>query len=131
MQNPFSSKAFRKAISVTNAKGREWLNQMVENDYVKDVIDFEHVPGENFATLWVVSDPGAIHAYSVPVKKGCEPSYLGNIEQYFQSHTREFINGRRVAFWTRQFCWHHQMRCWLRRHGLTVDVNSRIVNKTA
>lgn len=126
MRNPSSSPAFRRALSSANRKGREWLAQMTKDDYVRDILDFEEVPGNNFATLWVVTDPGFIHAYSVPVKKGCEPSYLGNIEQYFRNHTRLYIREHRVGFWTWHFAWHHQMRCWLRRHGLTVDSDCRI-----
>lgn len=126
MQCPIISKAFRRAISSTNTQGREWLARMTGDDYVRDILDFEEVPGNNFATLWVVTDPGAIHAYSVPVEKGCEPSYLGNIEQYFRNHTRSYIRGHRVGFWSWQFAWHHRMRCWLRRHGLKVDLNYRI-----
>ncbi|MBR1434000.1 MAG: hypothetical protein IJ584_02685 [Bacteroidales bacterium] len=126
MQCPIISKAFRRAISSTNTQGREWLTRMTGDDYVRDILDFEQEPGSNFATLWVVTDPGAIHAYSVPVKKGCEPSYLGTIEQYFRNHTRTRIRGHQVGYWSWQFAWHHRMRCWLRRHGLAVDFNYRI-----
>lgn len=126
MENPNSSKPYRKALSSTNTQGREWLTRMTEDDYVRDILDFEEVPGSNFATLWVVTDPGFIHAYSVPVGRGCKPSYLGNIEQYFRCHTRTRIGGHQVGYWSWQFAWHHRMRCWLRRHGLTVDFDYRI-----
>ena len=103
MLNPRNSKAFRLALSCTNTKGREWLTRMVGDSYVREVIDFEKNPVDNFGTLWVVTDPGFIHAYAVPLKKGCEPSYLGNIEQYFRNHTRVLAGGHRVGFWTWQF----------------------------
>lgn len=129
MQTPKSSPAFRRACSSTSAKGRSWLTQMVSDPYVTDALAFELVPGDNFGTLWVVSDPGFIHAYAVPLNRSCEPSYLGNVEQYFQNHSRRLVRGHRVGFWSWQACWVHQMRQWLRRQGLTVDCNMRITNR--
>lgn len=129
MYNPKSSKAYRQAISSTNKKGRAWLQKMVTDDYVRDVLSFEKAHSGNFSTLWVVTDIGGIHAYSIPIGGSCEPSYLGNIEQYFQNHTRKYAGYHRIGFWSWQVMWLHRMRCWLKRHGLTVDHNTRIINK--
>ena len=131
MYNPKSSKAYRRALSSKNSRARKWLQQMVSDDYVIDIIDFEVPRDSNFGTLWVVSKPGVIHAYSVPLNKSCSASYNGNIEQFFENGTRKLIKGHYVGFWTHRAMWLHQMNCWLKRHDIRIDYNARIIKKAA
>lgn len=119
MNNPMQSKSYRQAVSSATREGREWLERMVKDDYVRDVVLCQRAEdGANFEIVWVVTDIFTIHCYSIPVKKGCLPSYMGDIEQYFQNHTRSMVGYRRVGFYSYQAMWIHNMKCFRRRNRI-------------
>lgn len=107
---------YRRAMSNTNRESREWLERMVKDDYVIDVIGCEYDGRSNWMTVWVLTEIGTIHAYSIPFRNKCKPSYMGDVELFFKLNTRTYAKNRPIGFWCQQAMWTHRMKCWRRRN---------------
>lgn len=117
MLTPERNKLYRRAMSNTNRESREWLERMVKDDYVRDVIGCEYEDG-NWMTVWVLTDIFTVHAYSIPYRNKCKPSYMGDMELFFKQTTRSYAKYRPIGFWCQQAMWLHRMKCWRRRAGV-------------